>query len=256
VVQKVFLAIPSHSGEIRVGTFMAVSDTRVEAIRRGIDVHVFCWVGDSLIPNARNIALAEFRASDCTDLVFVDADIGFATDAFFRLISHPVDIVGGAYRFKKDHEDYPVNWLPDPDDKGLHSNPETGLIEVAGMPTGFLRVTRAAADSLAVAYASRTYRSHLAPDIVAHCLFDLVLEDGIYHGEDYAFCKKWRDIGGKVWLDPYIKLDHTGHKSYRGDIGHWLLHRNDPDRKFEDFKRVFNTPEMWALMDQATGEAA
>jgi glycosyltransferase involved in cell wall biosynthesis len=254
MVQKVFLAIPTHSGDIRVGTFMAVLNATSKAIWRGVTVEVHCWEGDSLIPNARNVLFAAFRATDCTDLVFLDADIGFDNDGFFRLLSHPVDIVGGAYRFKKDKEDYPVDWLPD-DGNGLWSD-ENGLISVGGMPTGFLRITRDAADKLAAAYDDRQYRSHLAPELSVHCLFDLVLENGVYHGEDYAFCKKWRDIGGKVFLDPMIKLDHCGTKIFKGDVGHWLRHRNDPEYKFDDLRRVFGSPEMLRLMDEATGEAA
>jgi len=27
------------------------------------------------------------------------------------------------------------------------------------------------------------------------------METGAYVSEDFAFCQKWRDIGGKIWLD-------------------------------------------------------
>lgn len=31
-----------------------------------------------------------------------------------------------------------------------------------------------------------------------------------YLSEDYAFCHKWRAIGGKIWLDTVGRLSPTG----------------------------------------------
>ena len=32
------------------------------------------------------------------------------------------------------------------------------------------------------------------------------------------FCQRWRESVGKIWLDPSICVDHTGKKTYLGDI--------------------------------------
>jgi hypothetical protein len=39
--------------------------------------------------------------------------------------------------------------------------------------------------------------------------------------EDYAFCQRWRDIGGKVYLDVNIPMGHVGPKMYHGCLGEW-----------------------------------
>ena len=39
-----------------------------------------------------------------------------------------------------------------------------------------------------------------------------------YLSEDFTFCRRWQKCGGKVWLDPSIKLDHLGKFTYNGDI--------------------------------------
>ena len=40
------------------------------------------------------------------------------------------------------------------------------------------------------------------------------IEDGIHLSEDYFFCKRWREIGGKVMMDPTIRLGHWGNYRY------------------------------------------
>jgi hypothetical protein len=40
---------------------------------------------------------------------------------------------------------------------------------------------------------------------------------GCFFSEDAAFCARWRHIGGRIWLDPAIKLKHHGDFAYEGD---------------------------------------
>ena len=44
-------------------------------------------------------------------------------------------------------------------------------------------------------------------------------------GEDYAFCRRWTDMGGKVLIDPEISMGHVGYKTFHGHIGNWLKDR-------------------------------
>ena len=41
-------------------------------------------------------------------------------------------------------------------------------------------------------------------------LFDLLIIDEKYFPEDYAFCYRWRALGGKIWLDTEGKIDPSG----------------------------------------------
>jgi hypothetical protein len=38
------------------------------------------------------------------------------------------------------------------------------------------------------------------------------------YGEDYSFCKRWRDMGGQVWVDPSISMGHLGTKIWKGRL--------------------------------------
>src|SRR5262249_11676145 len=55
-------------------------------------------------------------------------------------------------------------------------------------------------------------------------LFDCMVDpdSGRYLSEDYAFCRRWRDIGGKVHVDLHCKLMHLGQHLFRGDLAESL----------------------------------
>ena len=39
-----------------------------------------------------------------------------------------------------------------------------------------------------------------------------------YLSEDYMFCQFWRNIGGKIWLCPWMKTHHIGSYAFTGDM--------------------------------------
>ena len=41
-------------------------------------------------------------------------------------------------------------------------------------------------------------------------------DTGIYLSEDYTFCRLWRNLGGKIWLDTQGALMHVGPHEFCG----------------------------------------
>jgi hypothetical protein len=218
----VFLAIPAHSCQVHFATLSSIVQSVFELTAKGTLVHLNCWAGDSLLPHARNALLAKFLTTDCTDLVFVDSDISWEPGALVRLLSHDVDLVAGAYRHKREPESYPVNWLPKDE---LWADPNTGLLEVADVPMGFTRMRRDAVQKMADAFVGRAYSHHSAPELDCRCLFELEFNAGGFYGEDFVFCRRWRELGGQIWVDPELSVTHHGMADFRGHLGDWLRNR-------------------------------
>ncbi len=273
-MQSVYIAIPSLDGRIHIGTFMSVLQTVTDLNAEGISCNVESYVGDSLITSTRNILLAKFlNATDCTDMLCVDADVSWGAGTAQRILSHQTDFVGGLYRFKNDVEGYPMQCLPDPEEKGLWAiDPKTGqiaedgLIEVAAVPMGFVRITRKAVQEMFDAYGARKYEPKDVPGLEARCLFDIPFENGQLIGEDYTFCHRYRAIGGKVYFDPWLKLDHTGQKTFKGDAAHWLRNRHTPQEPdapkspnpetLERLRETFAKTDYKGMFETALGEHA
>jgi hypothetical protein len=75
------------------------------------------------------------------------------------------------------------------------------------------------------AYASlRFVREHshdaLAGSPNRFALFESMIDpaSGTYLSEDFAFCKRWTDLGGEIWADLDSRLDHVGPSVFHGDV--------------------------------------
>jgi len=198
--------------------------------------------GDALITRARANLVALFLSDPtATHFLFVDADIGFTPNQVFRLIESGGDVVAGVYPVKR------VNWdkarrainagrpnvaaasldyvleIDDPD----HVAVVNGFARVRYAGTGFLMIRRRVLERMCAhpAYAPlRFIREHsydaLAGNPNRFALFECMIDPatGTYLSEDFAFCKRWTDIGGEIWADLDSRLDHVGPSVFRGDV--------------------------------------
>lgn len=236
----IYLAVPCYGGILNlyfVHSLLALKDACRE---RGIGLHVDLMGGDALITRARSRLAAQFLAHpEATHILFIDADIGFAPENVFRLLDAGKDMVAAVCPLKRidwekaraaakaDVPDlqaasigYVVRFLPTPD-KSVHV--ENGFAKVAYAGTGFLMIARGAMQRIVDAHPELWARmgdmgDTLAPE--APMVFDTMIEPetGQYLSEDYAFCRRWRDLGGEIWADVEARLTHVGHAAYTGSL--------------------------------------
>ncbi len=222
--KKICVAIPSYTGSISHATFHALLQASAASHQQGWVLELMTREADSCIQRARSALFTAFFEKDYTDLVFVDADIGFSGDGWVRLLSHKVDVVGGAYRARSPDEHYILRPL----NNELGRDPETNLFEVEGVGTGFFRITRSAAKRMVAAYPDDWYTDPTCPNMIVRDLFSFSVEDHQLYSEDYNFCRRWRKIGGKVWADADQVLDHVGYATFRGCMVNWLQAQMPP----------------------------
>lgn len=254
--QKAFIAMPSHDGLPKMATLFSLVQFITEANANGLLWELKTWIGDSIVASARNVMAGAFLQSDCTDMVFIDSDVSWEIGALTRLLSHPVDMVAGVYRTKKDEQErYPVRFL----DPSNIEQRDDGLIETETVPLGFSRITRSALHKMVRHYDYLNYDCEMAPGVPLWCLFDNELKDRKYWGEDFVFCKRWRAIGGQIYVDPELHLGHTGMKQFDGHLGEWLRKNtlNKPDKEVtEKLANLVASPEFAKLLAAAEGKAA
>jgi hypothetical protein len=237
------VATPCFGGQ--VSSLYASSIFHLQSAVRSksnINLKVELRDGDALITRARaNLMTLFLDDPTTTHFLFVDADIGFTPDQVFRLIESGADVVAGAYPIKR------VNWekakraieaqrpnvpsaaldyvleINDPD----HVVVVNGFTRVRYAGTGFLMIRRHVFEKMCAhpAYASlQFFREHsldaLAGSLNRFALFECMIDPNTrtYLSEDFAFCKRWTDIGGEIWLDLQSRLDHVGPSVFHGDV--------------------------------------
>jgi hypothetical protein len=237
------VATPCFGGQ--VSSIYASSIFRLQHALRSksnVELKVQLRDGDALITRARaNLMTLFLDDPAATHFLFVDADIGFEPEQVFRLIESGADVVAGVYPIKR------VNWdkarrvienrrsnvssaaldyvleIDNPD----HVAVVNGFTRVRYAGTGFLMIRRHVFEKMCAhpAYAPlQFFREHSLDALAGSCnrfaLFECMIDPstGTYLSEDFAFCKRWTDIGGEIWADLESRLDHVGPTVFHGDV--------------------------------------
>jgi hypothetical protein len=225
VSRHITVAVPAYAGTVHLLTLRALLHDLVALAGRGDRFSLIDYCGSAIIADTRAEICAQFLESESTDLVFVDHDVAWKEGSLLRLIDHPVDMVAGSYPFRRDPIVFPIRYIKEREE--LWADPETGLLEVAGVPGGFLRVTRNALLQMTGAHPELSYDCHKMDGKPVVGLFEPYRIGRTKLSEDYSFCQRWRDLGGKVWVDPMISMSHTGNKTFAGCLGDWLRARDE-----------------------------
>ena len=179
-MRKVLIGTPSHDGKVDVWFANSLVNTvRMSYEKETIVVPVY-MAYDSLVQRARNDLVRLAIEEDFDDLIFIDSDVEWNPEWVFKLLEYKEDVVGGVYPKKTDEPLFPVKALPE----GLKLN-EDGLMEVEGMPTGFLKISKGALKQ--VWDVSEEYKNE---GRTCRMVFDIKVMDGDLVSEDIVLLYK------------------------------------------------------------------
>lgn len=246
MVPEILVATPCYNDCITNTYFRSVLKAIAHFKNTGSANLHFFTVADSLVTRARNVCAAIFlKNSLYTHLMFVDADIGFEPEDIERLLEKHEPFVCSPYPIKR----YNFDKVREIDSgklermtgdeiraKLLRYNVHVsknignysreimnGFMEIDRAGTGFMLIRREVFDLMMKEYPMLRYKSHDAQEkqyedflwLFFDCMVD---DDNHYLSEDFAFCERWRNLGGKIWLDLKARLTHTGIEHFRGDM--------------------------------------
>lgn len=223
--RSLFIALPAY--DFKVSLKLAISLARLAqmSLQHGVDIQIGSVCGCSVVSRARNLLAQDMLESECTDLMFIDADINFEPEDVFRLMAWTSDpkkgIVAGVPRTRSTTKTY-VATLDYDEDNQLTMN-GMGLIQAKRVATAFMMVRREVFETLDEAHPEWRYYDERSKRTVP-CVFDFMLTEEGYIGEDYLFCDRAREHGFEVWVDPTIKLGHMGVQEYEGHFGPDVLY--------------------------------
>lgn len=265
--KKIFLGVPMYGGNCSSLFMKSTLDTFMAFTKWGLTIVPFFIFNESLITRARNYIADEFLRSDCTHLLFIDSDIEYKPEDVLVLLHLSVtrenmDIVCGAYPKKN------ISWekvkqavdMGKADEKPtllenytgdyVFNSVKTGSfmlnepIEVAEAGTGFMLIDRKVFDDFIVAYPELQYypdhkrNKDFGGDRKITGFFMDALDEERHLSEDYFFCKWSRKIGKKVWICPWMEINHIGMYIFKGNLPAILSSGMSATIKEEDVSRI------------------
>ena len=248
--KKLFVATPMYGGMCAGMYTRSIADLAGSCAKYNIQLQLYYLFNESLITRARNYCVDEFLRSDATHLMFIDSDIGFNPNDVIALLAlqsddSPYDVIGGPYPKKC------ISWekikiavdkgMADEDPNVLEKyvgdyvfNPKGGQkeipigqpVEVMEIGTGFMMIRRQTFDKYKEVYPHLSYK----PDHIRtaafdgsreiHAYFDCIIDpvSKRYLSEDYMFCYNTEKAGMKVWLCPWMSMNHVGSYVFGGSL--------------------------------------
>ena len=258
---KIMVCTPCHS-EVSMHYTQAVLKFQLECMKKNIMVS-FSLLKSSLVTQGRNLCVAEFlNHKDNYDyLLFIDSDISFKPETIFKMIDADKDIIACPYPMKMFETDKMWKKIKETDmvksEKDLLSSGymypikigknelivDKGVMEVTHAPTGCMLIKRKVIEKL---IAKHPELEIYQPTVINgketkkenfYNLFDTLHdpETKRYFGEDFGFCQRWTDIGGKVYVYVMDHISHIGDHEYCGRFYDMLtgLKRVDVDKKIK-----------------------
>jgi len=235
---KLYVATPCYGGMVTQRYMQCTCALLIATAARGISVQLELLGRESLITRGRNALVAKFLDDpDGTHLMFIDADIGFEPDQVIRMLEFDHDVVAGMYPLKEitwdnaaiarvrqgESLDHACMRFVGVACEGSDREVENGFVTGSYAGAGFLMMKRRVFEKLKASYPYLQYKAAhtaMAPSLSTnqYAFFDCIIDEasGEYLSEDYAFCQRWRALGGKIWLDTHGVLAHVGPHEFVG----------------------------------------
>ena len=246
---EVFVATPVHS-EVSIHYTQALIEFQQMCFNKKLKVS-FHLIKSSLVTQGRNLSVAGFLESKATHLLFIDSDIYFQGKSIFTMLKADKHIISVPYPLKtlmwdKAFQKMKEGRIKSADDirRALHTYPmkvpdvnninlNKGVMEVTDSPTGCMLIKREVIEKMIEKYPNKEIVQKTVingkyvnkPNMWN--FFDTLHDpkEKTYNGEDFAFCKLWRDIGGKCYAYVNDAIVHVGEHQYQGKFYDELIAR-------------------------------
>ena len=240
---KMFVATPQYGGMCTGFYAQSMMMLQLAVQQRGWHMASSFMFNESLIERARNSLAHAFLKTDCTHLLFIDADIRFDAGQVLALFDADKDVICGIYPKKE------VNWgevkrsvergIPEDQLKhytgswvvnlvgyeGTVTVPQNEPLEIWAGGTGMMLIKREVLEKMKETVPK--YRNDVVdlsgtnkPQEEIYQFFACSIEPETQRllSEDYHFCRTWRNMGGKLYAAPWMDLGHIGSYVFEGKL--------------------------------------
>lgn len=232
---KIYLSTPCYGGICLEQYIESVVNLQLTLIKEGIQLFIDTTENESLVHRARNVSVGRYmQKSDADYFMFIDADIHFDPQSVLALIRSEYDVSVACYPKKVIMWEQAEKAVIEGDNRNMamlssslvlnfgakHIKVEKDFIKILDGPTGFMLIKREVFTRMSEKYPElKCVNDHQNRDIEHYyALFDCMIdpESKRYLSEDYAFCRRWQQMGGEIHAHIYTTLGHVGNLPFSG----------------------------------------
>jgi hypothetical protein len=198
---------------------------------RGINFYWKFIHNESLVIKARNdLAMGFLENEDASHVLFIDADIGFNPEDLLGMLEADVDVIGAVYPKKNIYWEgseraaragrVDAHLLKQASFDYVYKGEVFGLgdrkvFEAEFLGFGFILIKRDVFKRLIPHTREYVGSSSYPINKKMYAFFDTEIdESGLLLSEDFYFCRKWRDVGGRIHVAPWVRLTHSGNYTF------------------------------------------
>lgn len=201
----IYIGCPTYNGQLHWTTVAGLVNTGRFCGEKKIGFALDVIPGDAFISKARNVIVQRFMASGCTDLLFVDADVGFDVEGVTKLSLAEPPIVMGLYLMKIPNKNrYPALMY----DPIIRHPSDPNLVKLHYGPAGFMRIRREVFVKMQEKWPDEYYVSDNGNKVYDY--FPAGRLKNNFIGEDMSFCNRAQECGFDLWGYQGIALKHSG----------------------------------------------
>lgn len=212
---KVFIATPAHGGSVQARYAISLAETIKFLADNEIETTIQINTAGTLLVAERNRLINFFLISDATHMLCIDADIGWSAQTVKDFIDFDEEFVAGAYLTRKGRE---FKCKPKYNPAYSLVKSEKHLIEMDYIGAGFMLLKRSVFEKMIDKFPELAFKSDIPLFEFGYCFFNTEVFQGHFLSEDYVFCRRAREAGVRIWVDPLIEFDHDGEKGVLMDL--------------------------------------
>lgn len=207
---KVMIATPAYSGKVDIPYATSLAGTLSFLQQHKVGVQFLIVSSGSLLVAERNRLVQAFWESDCTHMLCIDGDLGWPPEAVMAMLNSGKEFVAGVYPARGVKNTFLFR-----QEKSATGTfvVDKHLIKMQYIPAGFMLLARSAIQKMRDFHPDLYFEpkdKSVDNPSAGYCFFNTEVWDGEFWGEDFVFCRKAREAGVEIWVDPLIQFDHAG----------------------------------------------
>lgn len=207
-MKEILIATPCLGGKVDAWFVNSLCESIKLGLQNDVMFHPVFLANESILPMARNELLNLAYQQKFDSMVFIDDDEEWNPEILLEIVNSHKDVVAVPVVNKGDekieYNVFGVGQTPDSTD---------GYLEIEQCGTGFLKLSAKVIKDLWESNPECFFRQRILKYI---CEYEICNDS--FYGEDIILCKKIKELGYKIWLNPRYTISHIGIKKFKGNF--------------------------------------